>query len=71
MTILDRIVELLAMHGVDGRGYDRIDIALDKLYQVEKAEREVNKTVSAPKVEETRKKNRKEAPVTEEVHMGI
>lgn len=61
MTILDRIVELLAMHGVDGRRYDRIDIALEKLYQVEKAEREVNKTVSAPKTEE-KKKSRKEAP---------
>lgn len=65
MTILETIVALLALHGVDGSGYDRIDVALEKLYQVEMSE----KSVAAPKND--KKKSPASKPSVEEEPMGI
>lgn len=65
MTILETIVALLALHGVDGSRYDRIDVALEKLYQVEMSE----KSVAAPKND--KKKSPVSKPSVEEEPMGI
>lgn len=40
MNLLEQIVYLLSLHGVDGTKYDRIDFALDALVKAEKAEHE-------------------------------
>ena len=63
MTILETIVALLALHGVDGSGYDRIDIALEKLYQVEMSEK------SMPKNDKKKSSNPK--PPVDEAPTGI
>jgi hypothetical protein len=59
MTILEMIVELLKLHGIEGSGFDRIDVALAALYEAEMGEKKVEK-----------KKPEKKTAVDEE-HVGI
>lgn len=66
MTILEMIIELLKLHGVDGSKFDRIDVALATLYEVEMVEKEM--TAPSPKAE--KKRSEKKASIVEE-HMGI
>lgn len=66
MTILEMIVELLKLHGIEGSGFDRIDVALAALYEAEMGEKKV--ADPAPKVE--KKKPEKKTAVDEE-HVGI
>lgn len=65
MTILEMIVELLKLHGIEGSGFDRIDVALAALYEAEMGEKKV--AAPAPKAE---KKEAKKKADTEE-HVGI
>lgn len=67
MTLLEQLEKLLALHGINARGIDRIDIAIEKLYKAEMAEK-AQKTETPRKVEE--KRTKREPKVTEE-HMGI
>ena len=64
MNLLEQIMALLKLHGVEAKGYDRIDVALDKLYRVEMAEYRTKVSAPAPKAREE-KKPKKEAPVSE------
>ena len=63
MTILETIVELLKLHGVDGRSFDRIDVALDALYKAEMSDKE-------SKAKPEKKPSKKSTPTVEE-HVGI
>ena len=65
MTILEIIKELLALHGVDGSRFDRIDVALNALYEVEMGQ----KKVTAPASEAEKKETKKKADTEE--HVGI
>lgn len=65
MTILEIISELLELHGVDGSKFDRIDVALNTLYEVEMGEKK-----PSAKVEKSDKKKTEKKVVVEE-HMGI
>jgi len=65
MTILEQITALLKLHGVDER-FDRIDVALNRLYEVEMSTKSVK--TEAPKAKEERRP-KKEAKVEE--HIGI
>ena len=67
MTILETLSELLALHGIDGRGFDRIDVALDALYKAEMNEKRASIN-NAPPISE--KKSSKKKAVVEE-HVGI
>lgn len=66
MTILEMIADLLELHGIDGRRFDRIDVALDALYKAEMNEKK--RTQTAPEPE--RKQSKKKASAVEE-HVGI
>ena len=65
MTILEIISELLELHGIDGSRFDRIDVALNALYEAEMGEKKPG--VAAPKAE----KKKAEKKVVVEEHMGI
>lgn len=69
MNLLEQIMALLKLHGVEAKGYDRIDVALDKLYKVEMAEYRNKVFASAPKAREERKP--KKETRAEEEHLGI
>lgn len=62
--LLDQIKELLAMHGVDGSRYDRIDIALDALLKAEKAEHKAPAKTESPKQVKKEKAKKEEPEVT-------
>lgn len=66
MTILEQIQELLKLHGIHER-FDRIDVALNRLYEVEMNTKSVK--TESPKAKEERKP-KKEAKAEEE-HLGI
>lgn len=66
MTILEQITALLKLHGVYER-FDRIDVALNRLYEVETSTKSVK--TEAPKAKEDRRP-KKEAKIQEE-HLGI
>lgn len=64
-TILEKVVYLLGLHGVDGHDYDRIDYAIERLVEVERNEYEKN----PHKAKEEKAKKEPARPVKE--HMGI
>lgn len=68
MTILEQILALLKLHGVEG-SFDRIDVALAKLYEVE-TKGMAPKAASTQKVREDRRP-KKEAKLVEDEHLGF